>query len=157
MQGYYAGGAAAGFNPLDPRSSIAKPVAYSGTNNGSSLTASSPPHSPTPVYPPGLQGTPSPPPAQQQQQQQVQQQGLGVSQGQQGYGGYGQQQQPPQPQQQQGYVQYGNVAPSTTAAPGGQYQGYAQQSQPQPQPQYQQGYGGYGYGAELPSERGNGT
>ncbi|KAK3308860.1 uncharacterized protein B0T15DRAFT_121039 [Chaetomium strumarium] len=134
MSQYYGAAAGAGFSPMDPRASIAKPPAYAGAMPHSpygspgpdqaavSSMTSSPPHSPSPAYHP--HGTPSPPPPQQQP------------------GQFGQPQ--PQPQQQA----YGNVSPGAAYPQQGQ-PGYGAGGNGYPQQQQQ-------YTAELPATRGDG-
>ncbi|KAK0735495.1 hypothetical protein B0T21DRAFT_367912 [Apiosordaria backusii] len=147
---YYAG-TAPGFNPMDPRASIAKPSFMSTTTGGDTS--------------PGFDnhGTPSPPPAFGFQNQQP-------PQGQQQFGGYGHQQQGSvSPStvggQGQGYNNFQNHNPVT---PPNQYnpgQGQQQQFGGPPvynpyggQQQQQQQQGGYvpGRVSELPTERGDG-
>ncbi|KAK4177925.1 hypothetical protein QBC36DRAFT_345024 [Triangularia setosa] len=161
----YGGGGQAGFSPMDPRASIAKPSFMSTTSGGDTS--------------PGFDqhGTPSPPPAFgfHNNQQPQGQQGFGGQQGQQQFGGQqGQQQFGGQQGQQQfggqqgqqgmGYNNFNNL-PATPPN-----QQYSQQGQ-QPfggslpgynpyglQQQQQQQHGGYmpGRGVELPVERGDG-
>ncbi|KAK4238899.1 hypothetical protein C8A03DRAFT_43438 [Achaetomium macrosporum] len=105
MSQYYGAAAGAGFSPMDPRASVAKPPVYApsmgnspygpGPDHAVSSVGGSPPHSPSPGYHP--HGTPSPPPQPGQFGQQQQPQAYGdmspgaayQQQGQQGYGAGG--------------------------------------------------------------------
>ncbi|KAB5545581.1 hypothetical protein GE09DRAFT_212947 [Coniochaeta sp. 2T2.1] len=129
QQGQYNYGAA-GFAPVDPRASIAKPpYAVATEYNPHSPNANngfSPPQSPAPAYgPPGS----TPPPA----------------------GAYGQQQAAVSPDST-GYGQPGQPYQAT------QYNQYGQQPPQQAQPYGQQGQQGHPteFAAELPTQRGDG-